>query len=266
MSTSIFSVIVGIVGAAKLLQAIARDEILPGLKMFGVGNKVDDPIYGIIFTWLLCQLFLFADINQIAGLITMAFLMTFIVTNLACFFLKVASAPNFRPSFKYFNTRSAFVGTVLSGVAMFIVDGMAASLIFIMLMSLLLCIHYVSPPKQWGDVSQSLIYHQVRKYLLKLRQDNVKYWRPQVLLLVDNPRTSFKLISFCNHLKKGGLYVLGHVMVSKTFQDRLGDLNSQKQAWLELRDIAKIKAFIQISVAPSFVWGVRNVFLDFRKV
>ncbi|GMG28935.1 unnamed protein product [Ambrosiozyma monospora] len=261
MSTSIFSVIVGIVGAAKLLQAIARDEILPGLKMFGIGNKVDDPIYGIIFTWLLCQLFLFADINQIAGLITMAFLMTFIVTNLACFFLKVASAPNFRPSFKYFNTRSAFIGTVLSGVAMFIVDGMSASLIFIMLMSLLLCIHYVSPPKQWGDVSQSLIYHQVRKYLLKLRQDNVKYWRPQVLLLVDNPRTSFKLISFCNHLKKGGLYVLGHVMVSKTFQDRLGDLNNQKQAWLELRDIAKLKAFIQISVAPSFVWGVRNVFL-----
>ncbi|GMF02508.1 unnamed protein product [Ambrosiozyma monospora] len=40
MSTSIFSVIVGIVGAAKLLQAIARDEILPGLKMFGVGNKL----------------------------------------------------------------------------------------------------------------------------------------------------------------------------------------------------------------------------------
>ncbi|GAV27174.1 hypothetical protein PMKS-000637 [Pichia membranifaciens] len=98
MSTSIFSIIVGIVGAAKLLQAIARDEILPGLKIFGNGDKeTDDPKEAIILTWIICQLFLFADLNQIATLITMAFLMTFIVTNMSCALLKMGSAPNFRP-------------------------------------------------------------------------------------------------------------------------------------------------------------------------
>ncbi|OWB83996.1 hypothetical protein B5S33_g2632 [[Candida] boidinii] len=261
-STSLFSVIVGIVGAAKVLQAIARDEILPGLKLFAIGDKKsDDPIYGILFTWLLTQLFLFADINQIATFITMAFLMTFIVTNLACFLLKLGSAPNFRPSFKYFSNKTALLGTILSGIAMIIVDGISAILIFLILIFLILFIHYISPPKQWGDVSQSLIYHQVRKYLLKLRQDNVKYWRPQVLLLVDNPRTSWKLMHFCNHLKKGGLYVLGHVLTTTTFQDRIHELQKQKNAWVKLRDLSNIKAFIQVAVAPSFTWGVRDVFL-----
>ena len=262
MSTSIFSIIVGIVGAAKLLQAIARDEILPGLKIFGNGDKeTDDPKEAIILTWIICQLFLFADLNQIATLITMAFLMTFIVTNMSCALLKMGSAPNFRPSFKYFSTKTALAGTFSCFVAMFVVDGFSASIVMATLVLLILVIHFLSPPKSWGDVSQSLIYHQVRKYLLKLRQDNVKYWRPQILLLVDNPRTSWKLISFCNNLKKGGLYVLGHVLITNNFQDNATELTRAKENWAKIRDITKVKAFVQISIAPSFTWGVRNIFL-----
>ncbi|AOA64271.1 Vacuolar cation-chloride cotransporter 1 [Komagataella phaffii CBS 7435] len=262
LSTSLFSVIVGIVGAAKVLQAIARDKIFPGISLFAKGHKkTDDPTIGILFTWVLTQLFLFADINRIATFITMAFLMTFIVTNIACLLLKIGSAPNFRPSFKYFNTATAFFGAVACFLAMFIVDGLSACLILIFLLFLILFIHYTSPPKQWGDVSQSLIYHQVRKYLLRLRQDNVKYWRPQVLLLIDNPRTSWNLIQFCNSLKKGGLYILGHVIITETFQDRYRELKRQKLKWTQFRDFASLKAFVQIGIGPNLAWGVRNVFL-----
>lgn len=77
------------------------------------------------------------------------------------------------------------------------------------LVFIFLVIHYTTPPKSWGDVSQSLIYHQCRKYLLRLKQEHVKFWRPQILLFVNDPRRQYKLIQFCNSMKKGALYVLG---------------------------------------------------------
>lgn len=143
--------------------------------------------------------------------------MTFLVMNLACFLLSIGSAPNFRPSFHFFNWQTALAGTLVSGAAMFFVDGLYATGCVGVLIFIFLIIHYASPPKSWGDVSQSLIYHQVRKYLLRLKQEHVKFWRPQILLLVNDPRRQYKLIQFCNSLKKGGLYVLGHVIVTDNF-------------------------------------------------
>ena len=85
---------------------------------------------------------------------------------------------------------------------MFFVDGLYATGCVGLLVIIFLIIHYTTPPKSWGDVSQSLIYHQVRKYLLRLRQEHVKFWRPQILLFVNDPRHQYELIQFCNSLKK----------------------------------------------------------------
>ncbi|CCE82071.1 Piso0_002767 [Millerozyma farinosa CBS 7064] len=270
LATSLFSVIMGLVGAATLLSAIADDQIIPGISVCRVRKKSyrqkrKAEKISLLITWLLTQVFLFSDIDRIATFISMAFLMTFIVTNIACFLLRVGSAPNFRPSFKYFNTRTAFFGATSSIFALFIVYGLSAFLVIIFLMFLVIVIHYSTPPSKFGDISQLLIYHQVRKYLLRLKlQMNVKYWRPQILLLCDDARSSWNLIRFCNHLKKGGLYILGHVILMHEDEisvDSYREIQKQKQAWHKIRELLKIKAFIQIALGPTIQWGVRNVYL-----
>ncbi|KAI4663821.1 uncharacterized protein J4E78_004240 [Alternaria triticimaculans] len=262
MATSLFSVLMGVIGSAKLLQALSRDNLIPGLSIFGQGTKKsDEPIYAIIITFIIAQITMFADINQIASFITMTYLMTFLVTNLACFLLKIGSAPNFRPSFHYFNWPTAAVGTVVCGSTMFFVDGFYASGCVALLMIIFLLIHYTTPPKPWGDVSQGLIYHQVRKYLLRLRQEHVKFWRPQILLLVNDPRRQYKLIQFCNSLKKGGLFVLGHVIVSDDFGEAVPEARRQQQSWTKYIDFSRIKAFVNISISPAVEWGARNLVL-----
>lgn len=71
-STAAFSVLMGVIGSAKLLQALARDHLLPGLSVFGQGTtKSDDPTYAIIVTYVLAQMTMLFDINQIASFVTM---------------------------------------------------------------------------------------------------------------------------------------------------------------------------------------------------
>ena len=202
------------------------------------------------------------DINRIASFITMTYLMTFLVTNLACFLLKISSAPNFRPSFHYFNWYTAAAGALVSGASMFFVDGLYATGCVGILVIIFLLIHYTATPKSWGDVSQSLIYHQVRKYLLRLRQEHVKFWRPQILLFVNDPRRGYKLIQFCNSLKKGALFILGHVIVTSNFGASVPEARRQQAAWTKYIDFSHIKAFVNVAISPSIEWGTRNIVLS----
>jgi solute carrier family 12 (potassium/chloride transporters), member 9 len=263
-ATTFFSTLMGVIGPAKLLQAISRDSVLPGLSLFGQGTaKTDEPIYAIFLTHIVAQVTMLFDINRIASFITMTYLMTFFVTNLACFLLKISSAPNFRPSFHYFKWWTAAAGAAASVAAMFFVDGLYATGSIGILVMLFLLIHYTTPPKAWGDVSQSLLYHQVRKYLLRLRHhEHVKFWRPQILLFVNDPRRGYKLIQFCNSLKKGALFILGHVIVTSNFGASVPEARRQQAAWTKYIDFSRIKAFVNIAVSPSIEWGARNIVLS----
>jgi potassium/chloride transporter 9 len=263
-AVTFFSALMGLTGGSKLFQVLARDKLLPGLEMFGKGTgRNDDPILAVLLTYLLAQLSLFADLNQIATMISMGYLMTFLVMNLACFLLKIGSAPNFRPSFKFFNWQTAGLGSILSAVAMFFMDGTYAAIAICVLVCLFLLIHYLSPPKHWGDVSQNLIYHQVRKYLLRLRPEHIKFWRPQIILLINNPRKQTRLIQFCNSLKKGSLYILGHVIVTDDFSAGVQESRVQQQAWSNyISETSRIKAFLQLTMSPSVNWGIRNLILS----
>lgn len=74
LATTFFSALMGVIGSAKLMQALARDKLFPGLSLFGKGTtKADEPIFAIFLTYLAAQIAMFANLNQIATLISMGY-------------------------------------------------------------------------------------------------------------------------------------------------------------------------------------------------
>jgi potassium/chloride transporter 9 len=126
-------------------------------------------------------------------------------------------------------------------------------------------LHYSAPIGSWGSISQALIYHQVRKYLLLLdaRKEHVKFWRPQILLLVNRPATVVPLMDFVNDIKKSGLYIIGNVQpgsMDPTASDAVLDpLRQIYPYWLSLIDYLKIKAFVELTLMESVRTGIQQL-------
>jgi potassium/chloride transporter 9 len=73
-AVTFFSALMGVIGSAKLLQALARDKLLPGLSIFGRGTgRGDEPVLAIFLTFIISQLALLADLNRIATFISMGY-------------------------------------------------------------------------------------------------------------------------------------------------------------------------------------------------
>ncbi|OMJ21079.1 Vacuolar cation-chloride cotransporter 1 [Smittium culicis] len=324
ISTSITSTLSGIIASANILQAISRDDLFKILSVFKqIGSS--EATYAVLGTYLISQLVIFyGDVNSVASYVTLFNLLMFASTNFALFVLKLVGATNFRPTFKYFSVESALIGVVSSLAAMFMVDVFSTIVTIIIMTMLMTYVHkYVMSgnklgewPHNWGSIGQGLIYHQVRKYILQLDKTemHVKYWRPQILLLLppvygdsknlqlafrkatesgnenqvsdqyhspdDNSRgiaeseygncsprnlesieqTSKNLIEVGNLLKKGGLYIVGQVVVGK-FRDCLDIAKLSESQLLSSIEKNNYKAFVSVSIAKNFHIGARMIMM-----
>lgn len=249
-----------LIGGSRVLEKLANDHLFWFLlNPAKITTKGGNPYVAVLITWVFVQLvLLIGSLNAIAPFTSISFLMSYASTNLACLGLDVASAPNFRPTFKYFSWHTCLLGMIGAMIMCFYISALYTSVSIVLMLVLIIVLHIRSMPTSWGSISQALIFHQVRKYLLMLdsRKDHVKYWRPQILLMVAHPRQSCELLDYINDVKKGGLYIIGHVKIGSLNNYVSDPIQDDIPKWLALIDYLKIKAFPEVTMARTVSEGL----------
>ncbi|ESO10179.1 hypothetical protein HELRODRAFT_73094 [Helobdella robusta] len=252
-----------LIGGSRILFALAKDNIYGILlKPACVTTKNGNPVVAVLISWFLTQLvLLIGSLNNIAPMCSEMFLLAYAMTNLACLALELTSAPNFRPMFKYYSSLTSLLGLAGCIVMCFFINYVYALIALSCLIILVVALHMRGFENNWGSISQALIFHQVRKYLLLLdfRKDHIKFWRPQMLLLVANPRMSSQLIDFINDLKKSGLYIVGHVKVGNLDNDETDPLQNEYLIWVKLIEKLNAKAFVELTMSSSIRQGIHHL-------
>ncbi|NWT44413.1 S12A7 protein, partial [Chroicocephalus maculipennis] len=207
-------------GAPRLLQAIARDGIVPFIQVFGHGKANGEPTWALLLTAGICEIgILIASLDSVAPILSMFFLMCYMFVNLACAVQTLLRTPNWRPRFKYYHWTLSFLGMSLCLALMFICSWYYALIAMLIAGCIYKYIEYRGAEKEWGDGIRGLSLNAARYALLRVEDSppHTKNWRPQLLVLLNLDSEQLvkhpRLLSFTSQLKAGkGLTIVGSVL------------------------------------------------------
>lgn len=151
------------------------------------------------FTWGIASLgTLLGNIDRITPILTMFYLMMYGGINLCCFLLAWVDSPGFRPQFKYFSKKTAFLGFVWCFVLSLLISWVMSLLAMLLLFTIFKYIDLSARSGNakakstsgtiWGDVFDSVKYKMTTAILVRVtgtENFHAKNWRPQLLTFAD---------------------------------------------------------------------------------
>ncbi|MFQ5572036.1 MAG: Na-K-Cl cotransporter, partial [Rhodothermales bacterium] len=215
------SAVGSMLGAPRVLQAIARDGILPRwLGWLGRGSGADDtPRAGTMLTLgiALAAVF-FGNLNIIAPILTMFFLTTYGVLNIAAGVERFLGSPSFRPTFKVHWSLS-LLGAFGCIAVMLLINAMATAVAALFVLMVYVWLERRGLESAWGDVRRGIWMAITRAGLLRLRSEaDPKNWRPHILVLSGAPMRRWHLIDLTASLTHNrALMTVSTVLPAESF-------------------------------------------------
>ena len=276
-AATLSSALASLVGAPRVLQAVARDDLFSWLAPFKVGVGVnDEPIPAYIITIIVAiACILIGDLNAVAPLISGFFLASYALVNYATYSMEVSKSPGWRPSFRYYSKWTALLGALACVGMMFFLDWIFALISWVCIGALYYWVAKTTGPSiNWGSAAEGATYLDALRLVSALQKKPVhtKNFRPQLMVLVgerDDWAHRAGLVHFARHCasKSKGLNVFASVQIADfgaymsqhASPESWSDRNRPRKllnSWL-----ARLRApgFVNNLVSPTMRMGVQSL-------
>jgi len=211
LAATLSSAMVSILGAPRVLQAVAMDRILPRFFAKGYGAS-NEPRNALIVAFLIAQAgILIGELNVIARIVTIFFIITYGFLNIT-YAIESWAGSDFRPSFKIPRFVS-IIGAIACIVVMIQLDIVALIVASVILVVLFLFLKKKELTLQTGDTWTGVWSSLVKTGLIRLSSSGskIRNWRPNVMLFSGGEKNR-------PHLVEMGRALVGKMGVFTNFE------------------------------------------------
>lgn len=266
LAASTFSSALGsVMVAPRTLQALAHDDSFPLKKLnawLGESRKKDnEPINASLITCTIALVFvILGDVNIVAQVISMFFLITYGSLCLISFLHHFGSSPSYRPSFKS-KWIISLVGFLTSVWVMFKIDFFYSLIAFLLLILLYVYMDYLHKDRKGiSSIFANTIFQLNRNLQLLLQKSNIikssSDWRPSVICISKNSfirNNAFQLTNWISYKYGFGTYL--HRI------DGYYSKETNEKAELELSKLilnygVKSHVYIDTIISPSYTSAI----------
>lgn len=257
-------------GAPRVLQSLGVDNVLPGIGFFrkGVGQN-NEPRRAMVVVVIICLGMLLwsglagrkatgaedSPINFISVLVSMFFLFTYAIINVAAFVESSGRNPSFRPRFRYYHWSIALYG-IIACIAAALMINWKLSLTALMIISLLyFWTRLRNLEMSYGDARRGFIYSRIRNYLLMLQglPVHAKNWRPTIAVLCGAPDTRGDLVDYAILMSQHrGLISVLQIVESNGEKPLLQLRNEHMAEWRQAAANRHWSIFPEVIIARKF--------------
>lgn len=223
-AATLSSALGSMMGAPRILQAFSRDKVFKSLNFFSaVSGSSNEPRRATVMTFLIAQLCVLpGDLNAIAPVITMFFMITYGLLNLATFYEAVTKNPSYRPTFHYCHWSTSLIGFLGCLAVMFLMSWVWALVSILFVAGLHWFIRNREVESRWGDLRSGVVFERARKSLLRLESEvyHPKNWRPILMAFSGTGWTRPHLPIYGHWLTSGhGILSLAQVVTGDVETD-----------------------------------------------
>ncbi|PWJ44874.1 amino acid permease [Sediminitomix flava] len=271
LGAAAFSSAIGsILVAPRTLQAIAEDKIFPLPNFNAALSKTDkrsnEPFNANLVSAVIALIFvLMGDIDVVAQIITMFFMVTYGAICMISFLEHFASDPSYRPVFrsKWF---ISCLGAVSCVYLMFKISVFYALSSIVFMTIIYQIIGYTRENKQGlSNIFQGVIFQlsrQFRVFLQKAETEEVEaeHWRPSIVCISDNTfkrLSAFSMVTWLSHKYGFGTYI--HILKGYLSRETHEQSEEILSRLIKLSDSSGSRVYLDTLVTPSFTSAIAQV-------